>query len=105
MHLQQDVSAHRSAVAAGRAQRWRTLALDALEAGNPARALQCWREVGRREPDALDAMFNLGCCHVLIDEPGRACLIFEALSQAQTAPLALRQRAARLAALVDPMPA
>lgn len=84
------------------AQLWRLFATDAQDSGDTARALQCWREVGQHAPDALDAMFHIACCHALLDEPGRACLIFEALAHDLTAPAGLRRRCAKLAALLDP---
>lgn len=85
------------------AQRWRLYATDAQDSGDPARALQCWREVARRQADALDAMFHIGCCHALLQQPGRACLIFDALAHAPGTPDALRQRCTRLLSVLDPV--
>lgn len=84
------------------AQVWRLFATDAQESGDIARALQCWREVGQHAPDALDAMFHVACCHALLDDAGRACLIFDALAHDPAAPAGLRQRCAKLAALLEP---
>ena len=89
------------APAPGSAQLWRLFATDAQEAGDAARALQCWREVALREADALDAMFHIACCHALLQEPDRACLIFDALAHAPAAPQALRRRCGRLLNLLD----
>ena len=82
------------------AQVWRLFATDAQECGDIARALQCWREVGQHAPDALDAMFHVACCHALLDDAGRAGLIFDALAHDPTAPARLRRRCAKLAALL-----
>lgn len=103
-HLALLRDAQRAEQALHRAQalRWRRLANEALTAGDPVGALRAWREVGKREPGALDVLFNLGCCHALNHEPQRACLVFDALADSPQAPAALRQRAARLAALLAP---
>lgn len=87
----------------GEPRHWRGLAACASSQGDHALALRCWSIVREMQPKALDALFHQGCCHALIDEPARACLVFEAVAAAPTAPPALRQRAERLAALVDPI--
>ncbi len=84
------------------ARHWRQRANQALLSGDHATAVQCWREVGRRQPDAIDAAFYLGCCLALTHQPQRACLLFESLAESPRTPAALRQRAARLADLLAP---
>ena len=86
----------------GDVQHWRTVASRAMLAGDAELALRCWRHVRQLQPEALDALFHIACCYARLNEPGRACLIFHALATAPTVPEDLRQRAARLAALVDP---
>ena len=86
----------------GDVQHWRTVASRAMLAGAADLALRCWRHVRQLQPEALDALFHIACCYARLNEPGRACLIFQALATAPTVPEDLRQRAARLAALVDP---
>ena len=86
----------------GDVQHWRTVATRAMLAGDAELALRCWRHVRQLQPEALDALFHIACCYARLNEPGRACLIFHALAIAPTVPEELRQRAARLAALVDP---
>lgn len=87
----------------GDADLWRRRAGTALEKGDPALALRCWAIVSRLQPQALDALFQQGCCHALIDQPARAYLAFDAVAGATAAPPALRRRAAELALLVDPL--
>lgn len=82
---------------------WRTLARLAQGRGDASLALKCWHMVRRLEPQSLDALFQIGCCHALKDEPAQAYLAFDALAKTPSAAQALRQRAARLAELVDPI--
>lgn len=82
---------------------WRSLARLAQERGDASLALKSWHMVRRLEPESLEALFQIGCCHALKDEPAQAYLVFDALAKMPSAAQALRQRAARLAALVDPI--
>ena len=81
---------------------WRLCATAAQEDGDSARALQCWREVALREPNALDAMFHIACCHARLHEAGRACLILDSLAHSPRTPEPLRQRCLRLLCLLEP---
>lgn len=82
---------------------WRCLARLAQERGDASLALKSWHMVRRLEPDSLEALFQIGCCHALKDEPAQAYMAFDAVAKMPTAALALRRRAARLAELVDPI--
>lgn len=81
---------------------WRLFATEAQEDGDSARALQCWREVALREPNALNAMFHIACCHARLHEAGRACLILDSLAHSPRTPEPLRQRCLRLLCLLEP---
>lgn len=83
---------------------WRSEARQALADGDARRALHAWNRVRRLQPRALDALFHLGCCFALMRRPGPARHVFATLARMDSAPNALRSRAARLAAMLQPAP-
>lgn len=81
---------------------WRSRARQAQDEGDPRAALHAWNRVRRLQPQALDALFHLGCCFALSRRPGPARHLFATLARMDSAPTALRSRAARLAAMLLP---
>lgn len=84
------------------ANHWRAAAKRAQLRGNVAAALQCWLQVRQVQPRALDVLFHIACCHALLDEPGRACVMLYALAEHPDTPAPLRERAERLAQALEP---
>jgi hypothetical protein len=85
-------------------QHWRDVAERAQARGDTDLALHAWLHLQDLRPEAADVMFHIACCLALRQEVGRACLAFYALADRASAPPGLRQRAARLAALLNPDP-
>lgn len=83
---------------------WRAVAERAQAQGDVGLALHAWLQLQDLRPDAPEVSFHIACCLALRQEVGRACLAFYALADRADVPPALRQRAARLAALLDPEP-
>lgn len=83
-------------------QYWRDIAQRAWDGGNTRKALECWSEVRRLQPESVEALFQMGCCMALLDEPDRAGLIFDAVMHNSAATTDMRIRAERLLAMVEP---
>lgn len=81
---------------------WQEVARRAQKQGDVDLALQAWMHLDKLMPGTPEVQFHLACCLSLQQEPGRACRAFSALADRADAPPALRQRAARLAALLHP---
>jgi hypothetical protein len=86
----------------GDCQHWREVGTRALVAGDAELAMRCWKHVRQLQPESPDALFHIACCHALLNEASRACLIFEGLANMPSVPAPMRERAARLALLTDP---
>lgn len=85
----------------GDALHWRDRAQRAQQRGDTELALRCWAHVRQLQPQALDAEFHLGCCLALRNQPARASLVLHALAERYDAAPALRERAARLAEMLE----
>ncbi len=83
---------------------WRTLAQGAAARGDTALALRGWLHVREIEPDAVDAMFQIGCCYALLGDRSRACLIFDGLIDRPGVTQKMRHCAERLLVWLDPNP-
>lgn len=83
---------------------WRSVAERAQAQGDVDLALHAWLHLQELRPESPEVQFHIACCLALRQEIGRACLAFYALADRANAPAALRQRAAKLAALLDPEP-
>jgi hypothetical protein len=88
----------------GDPRHWREVAERAQGQGDVDLALHAWLHLQELRPEAPEVMFHIGCCLALRQEIGRACLAFYTLADRKDAAPGLRQRAARLAALLDPDP-
>ena len=82
---------------------WRGLGERALAEGDGKLALNCWCRVHALESGAHDAMFRVGHSLLLLGQPMRACLIFDALGDRTDAPSGLREQARRMAAAYEPV--
>lgn len=81
---------------------WRSLGARALADGDGKLALNCWRRVVELQPEADDAMLELGRSLLLVGEVGRACLVFDSLANKRSAPAVVREEARRLVAMHEP---
>ncbi len=86
------------------AKTWRTLAKGAAARGETALALRGWLHVREIEPDAGDAMFQIGCCYALLGDRRRACLIFDGLIDRPGVTPKMRRCAERLLIWLEPNP-
>jgi hypothetical protein len=81
----------------------RCAAVAAFDRGDLREALRLWRHVLAMSPRHKDALFQVACCHALLDEPAQACNAFLSVAADARADQSLRRRAAELARLVDPI--
>ena len=81
----------------------RQAAVAAFDRGEVREALRLWRLVLAMSRRGRDALFQVACCHALLDEPAQACNAFLSVAADARMDLRLRRRAAELARLVDPI--
>ena len=84
-------------------QTLRADAIAAFDRGDVRDALRLWRLVVAMSPRTRDALFQVACCHALLDEPAQACNAFLSVAADARMDQRLRRRAAELARLVDPI--
>lgn len=84
-------------------QALRAEALAAFDRGDLREALRLWRQVLSSTARTKDALFQVACCHALLDEPAQACHAFMSVADDDGVDPGLRRRAAELARLVDPI--
>ena len=81
----------------------RQAAVAAFDRGEVREALRLWRLVLAMSRHGCDALFQVACCHALLDEPAQACNAFLSVAADARMGVQLRRRAAELARLVDPI--